>query len=110
MAKTFEYNPNRGTWYEMEDDLQSGGLLIHTKQDCQPVLDHAKKLRNSGINDKASDFAHYAIIPAGVELELREKGLSIYDKNNTKRLLQEIESNYPGLKVSNFRHSIKSNI
>jgi hypothetical protein len=110
MAKTFEYNPNRGVWYEYEDDAQSGGLFIHTKQDCQPVIDHAKKLRDSGVNDKVGLFNHYAIIPAGVELELRDKGLSIYDRNNTKRLLQEINTNYPHLKVSNLTHNVKSNV
>lgn len=106
MAKTFEYNPTRGTYYEIED-LTNGDIAIHTKQDAQPVLDHAARLRNSNANDKVGDFCHYATIPAGVEVELRAKGLNIYDKNNTKRLVREIETNYPYLKTTNLRHSVK---
>ena len=109
MAKTYDFNPDRGTWYEYEDDPQTGGLLIHTKQDTQPVIDHATRLRNSGVNDKIrkDDFMHYATIPAGVEVELRAKGLNIYNRNNSKRLIKEIETNYPYLKVTNLKHSVK---
>lgn len=106
MAEFFDWNPARGTWYEIEDDHQTGGLIIHTKQDIQPVLDHNKAQRNSGDNDLGGardkgDLKHYATIPAHIELELRQKGLNIYDKNNTKQLIKEIERNYPHCKVTN---------
>lgn len=106
MAKTYEWNPHRGTWYEMEDDPQTGGVIIHTKQDVQPILDRNKKLRNAGVNDLGglkdkSDFKHYASIPAHVELALREKGIDIYSQNYTKELIREIETNYPECKVTN---------
>ena len=106
MAEFFDWNPARGTWYEWEDDPQTGGFMIHTKQDVRPSLDWNKKQRNHGHNDlgglrDGSDLKHYASIPAHVELELRQKGINIYDKNNTKRLIQEIERNYPLCKVTN---------
>ena len=83
--KTFEYNPDRGTYYEM-DDHHDGGLIIKTKQDTTPVLEMNKADRNSGINDKVGEFNHYARIPAAIELALRQKGLNIYVKNQTKRV------------------------
>jgi hypothetical protein len=107
MSKEYEWNPHRGTWYEYETDNQTGGVIIHTKQDVQPVLNRNKKLRNSGINDlgglrdKESDLKHYASIPAHVELALREKGIDIYNQNQTKELIKEIERNYPECKVTN---------
>lgn len=106
MAEFFDWNPARGTWYEVEDDPQTGDLIIHTKQDIQPNLDWAKKQRNSGVNDlggkrDGNDLKHYAHIPPHVELELRQKGLNIWDKDNTKRLIREIERNYPHCKVTN---------
>jgi len=106
MAEFFGWNPERGVWYEVEDDPQTGGIIIHTKQDIQPHLDWAKKQRASGVNDSGgvrdkNDIKHYAHIPTHVELELRQKGLNIYDKNNTKRLIREIETNYPLCKVTN---------
>jgi len=106
MTKEMEWNPHRGTWTEYEDDNQTGGVIIHTKQDVQPVLDRNKKLRNSGINDYGglkdkSDFKHYASIPAHVELALKQKGIDIYNQKHTKELIREIERNYPECKVTN---------
>jgi len=106
MAKEYEWNPHKGTWYEYEDDPQTGGVIIHTKQDVQPVLDRNKKLRNSGVNDLGgardkNDLKHYATIPTHVELALREKGIDIYSNKYTKELIKEIERNYPECKVTN---------
>lgn len=107
MSKFYDYNASRGTWYE-EDVDADGTVTIHTKQDVAPVLDFAKEQRNSGANDKVGDFARYAIIPAHVEVALRQKGLNIYDKNNTGRLVKEIERNYPYLKCTNLKHSVRN--
>ena len=106
MAKTIEWNPHRGTYYEIEDDNQTGGVIIHTKQDVSPVLDRNKKLRNSGVNDLGGlkdhgDLKHYASIPAHVELALREKGIDIYNQHHTQDMIREIERNYPECKVTN---------
>ena len=106
MAEFFDWNAARGVWYEVEDDPQTGDLLIHTKQNPTPALEWAKKQRDHGLNDfggkrDKSDLKHYATIPTHIELELRQKGINIYDKNNTKRLIQEIERNYPLCKVTN---------
>ena len=108
MAVTYDYNPARGTWYEYEDDPQTGGLYIHTKQDVQPVIDYAKAVKNSGLNEKRNrktDFLLYATIPAHVELEIKQKyGFSIYDKNCTKKLMKVINQDYPYLRCSNLKH------
>lgn len=106
MSEFFDWNPARGTWYEFEEDKQTGDLLIHTKQDVKPSLDWASKQRNSGQNDLGgardkNDLKHYATIPAHVELELRDKGINIHDPANTKRMIEEIERNYPLCKVTN---------
>lgn len=104
MSEFFDWNPARGTWYEVDD--QDGKLVIHTKQDIKPSVDWARKQRNHGLNDYGgkrdkSDLKHYATIPAHVELELRQKGINIYDKDCTKQLFKEIEQNYPKCKVTN---------
>jgi hypothetical protein len=110
MSEFFDYNPNRGTWYEVDEDAQSGGMFIHTKQDVQPIIDHATAIRNSGLAEKKArktDFLHYATIPAHVELEIKEKyGISIYDKHETKKLLQIINRDYPYLKTTEWTHNI----
>jgi len=106
MSKFFDWNRDRGTWYEYQDN-PDGSFSITTKQDMSGVLDWIKKKRNSGVGDKVQEMNHYATIPAHVELELRQKGINIYDKNNTKRLLDEINRNYPHLKTTNLHHQIK---
>ena len=108
MSKFLDYNANRGTWYEEDYDHATDTLIIHTKQDLQPVLDLAKEERNSGINDKVGDFGKYAYIPAHVEVELRKKGINIYDQNQTAELLREINQNYSYLKTTNLHHEVKA--
>ena len=104
MPQFFDYNPERGTWYEDDWDHGEDKFVLHTKQDVSPVLDYAKDQRNSGINDKVGDFAHYAIIPAIAELQLKERGISLYNKHQTKELLKAIEQDFPNLKCTNLRH------
>lgn len=108
MAKTFEYEPHNGMWTIMEDDPHSGGVYIHRRQNVTPILDYAARERNSGMNDKVGNFNRYAIIPTHVELELKQKGINIYDKNCTSRLIKEIETNYPHLKCTNLKHSVRA--
>lgn len=107
MSKFYDFNVSRGTWYEEDYDHTDDKVIITTKQDLQPVLDYAKEERNSGINDKVGDLAHYAVIPAWLEVELRAKGINIYDKNNTPRLVKEIEQNYPKFKCTNLKHAVR---
>ncbi len=85
MSKTSEWNPVKGTWEDIEDH-PDGGVIIHTRQNNQPILDWAKKQRNSGVNDlggarDGSDLKHYAILSASKIIELREKGINVWDKN-----------------------------
>ncbi len=108
MAQFFDYNPHRGTWYEDETD-EDGNMTIKTWQDVEPVLDLTRARRNSGEVDKGikRGFWHYATIPAHVELELREKGINLYNPNQTKEVLKEINTNYKYLKNTDLTHNIK---
>ena len=105
MSEFLDSNPARGTYYETEDF--EDGILIHTKQDVQPVLDWTAKQRNDTANDKGikKGFWRYATIPAHAELEIKEKyGVSLYNKNATKDILKIINRDYPYLKTTNLHH------
>lgn len=107
MSKFLDYNAARGTWYEEDYDHTEDKVIIHTKQDVEPVLERAKLERNSGINDKVGDFSKYATIPAHVEVELRQKyGINIYNNGQTKELLKVINRDYPYLKLTNLTHEL----
>lgn len=105
MPRFFDYNPDRGTWIEDEVD-DNGNLVFKTWQDVQPVLDKIKERRNSGLVDKGikNDFWHYATIPAHVELELRQRGINLYNPDQTKELLRVINREYPYLKNTELTH------
>ena len=105
MSTFLDFNHERGTWYEYKEEDGRGHVSI--MQDVQPVLDLARDQRNSGINDKVGDFGHYAIIPAHIEVALRQRGINIYDQNQTKELLKVINQEYPHLKTTNLHHELK---
>ena len=113
MAEFFDWNVNNGVWYEHDFDNATGETIIHTKQDVQANLDRAKKLRNSDVahtklGDKESDgMCHYAHIPATVQVELHQKGISLTRKEDRNRLLKEIDQNYPHLKCTTKIHRVK---
>lgn len=108
MPRFFDYNAHNGTWIEDEVN-EDGDIVFKTSQDVQPILDRAKEKRNSGQVDKGikRGFWHYATIPPIVEMELRKKGINMYDPNQTKEVLKEINQNYPYLKNTDLTHNIK---
>lgn len=105
MKRFFDANKDAGTVNYFDYDDQTDEITIQTVQDVSGLLDQLRNKRND-IGDRAikEEFWHYATIPAVVEIELRNKGIDIYDKNCTKRLYKEINENYPWLKASNKHH------
>jgi len=109
MALPLSYNPLTGVrdWIEVEED--TGVMRIHKEQDIEPILKYTAEARNTGASDRIfkqnDDYCvSYALIPMVVELELYKKGINIHDPNCTKRLLQEIDTNYPYLKTTDKVH------
>ena len=105
MAKTIEWDGATASWEETTDH-HDGGLIIKTKQNVQPSLDWAKKQRNSGANDlggarDGNDLKHYATISHGQILAMRKKGIDVWNKDHTNRMIKEIETEYPLCKVTN---------
>lgn len=106
MAEFFDYNPNNGMVYHTEDS-DGDDLILRSSQDVEPILNHIneKRKRNDDKGIKRG-FWHYCTIPTHVELELRQKGINIYNKHQTKELLKEINTNYPHLKVTRLNHAL----
>ena len=76
--------------------------LVRT-QDVEPVLDNAAESRNElGVNSKdiKKGWWHYAMLPPIVILQMKAKGINVFDKNDQERMLAEINSNYPHLKMT----------
>jgi len=106
LSEFFDYNQSNGMKYDTEMD--GDDLIIRATQDVEPTLDHMTKKRNSDNSDMGikRGMWHYCTIPVHVELELRAKGINIYNKHQTKKLIKEINTNYKYLKATRLNHEI----
>lgn len=90
----YSYNPDTDTHH------------LTTTEDVSGLLDALKNKRNQTQEfGKVEEFAHYCTLPNTVIMELKNKGIDIYDKNCTKRLIKEINTNYPWLKATTKHHA-----
>lgn len=87
----------------MNVDNLTGNITIVTEQDVSGFLDRMKKLRENsserwskGVKE---EWMHYASIPSVVIMELKNKGIDVFRTEDEKRVLQEINRNYPYLKT-----------
>lgn len=107
MAEFYEYDPMTGirtdtSWSESEQKM----TLIRTA-DVEPLLDHTKAIANGvGVNsgDIKAGWWLYAKIPPVVILQLRAKGINVFDKNDESRMFAELNSNFPHLKCTTGMH------
>lgn len=102
----FDHDPVTGVTQHYSYDPLKDEHSITSVQDLSGFLDEMKKRRDDpdywkkGVKE---EFAHYASIPAVVEMQLRKKGIDIYDQTQTKAIVREIETNYPWLKTTTAR-------
>jgi hypothetical protein len=103
MAIYFDHDPLTGVVQFYDYDPVTDKHSITSVQDVSGFLDEMKRRRDDpeywkkGVKE---EFAHYATIPAIVEIELRKKGLDIYNRDQTKEIVREIEQNYPFCKTT----------
>lgn len=103
MSEFFEYDPLTGirtdtSWSESEQKM-----TLHRTSDVEPVLDYAAASRNEmGMDREGIKRGHwlYAKIPPIVIVQMRAKGIDITNKDHQKRMIEEINLNYPHLKCT----------
>lgn len=102
----FDHNPDTGVVQFYDYDPLSDTHTITSVQDVSAFLDEMKRRRDDpdywkkGVKE---EFAHYATIPAIVEIQLRKKGIDIYNRDQTKEIIKEIEQNFPFCKATTAR-------
>ena len=103
MSEFLDYDPLHGLTYSTDYDPVDDKIILHTHQDLSDTLDHCERKRNQ--NDGITgDLWLYCSVPAWLELELRDKGINIHDKNCTKDFIKEINTNYPKFKYTTLHH------
>jgi Uma2 family endonuclease len=82
-------------------------VTVRVEQDVSAYLELAKKIRNDTDFTKREikdSFWHYADLPDVVILEMRKKGIDVFNPHQTKEVLKEINQNYPYLKLTDKYH------
>lgn len=83
-----------------ENDQQ---YSITRTADVEPVLDWTRAVQNEvGVNkeDIRKGWWLYAKLPPIVILQMRAKGIDVFDQNDQARMFQEIDRSYPHLKCT----------
>jgi hypothetical protein len=84
-------------------DESSGDIHITTEQDLKPFLERMKQKRvmsnETWAKGVKEEWVYYAEIPPVVIMELRNKGIDIFNPEDTKKMLKEINANYKYLKT-----------
>lgn len=108
MSRFVDFDELRGV--ETREDMYDGHLQIHYRQDVEPVLELAKTERINGLTDHGikNDLWLYARIPPVVILDLKFKhGLDVFKRDHLKRVFDVINRDYPYLKCTEKRHTLK---
>lgn len=87
----FKWNENDQT-YTLLRTADVEGVLDYTKLHANDP-DFAKK----GIRDS---WQLYAKLPPIVILQMRAKGIDVFNRDHQKRMFEEINTNYPHLKMT----------
>lgn len=105
----FDHDPITGTTEYFDYDHITGRIAIRTVQDVEPVVEFCKAMVNEQVGDAnfRGEGWLYAALPMAVVGQMLRKGINIMDSNDSKKLLDEINSNYPYLKTTHRHHSIK---
>lgn len=110
MAMTWQelsFDPLLSVREEFGFDPATEEFQVRTTTFDDGIVDRAKAEANEGINEAGlkSGFWRYATLPAGVVLEMRRKGIIIGRADHGKRIIKEINENYPWLKTTHRHHS-----
>lgn len=104
------YDPVTGVRHDFDYDEVTGNAHITYSQDVQGLLDYNQKVRNAGAADQGikANWWHYASIPLTVVMEMRSRGIDLFKAQDMKRVLEEINTRYPYLKLTDKRHEGKT--
>ena len=106
MPILFDYDSVTGVTQYFDYDPAKDMYHLTSTQDVSGMLDQIKQRRDNpdvwakGVKES---WAHFATIPPVVEMQLKQKGIDMYNPDHTKALVKEINENYPYLKLTTKR-------
>ena len=93
----------------LDVDELTGNIQITTEQDLSGFLERMKEKRRTSQDNWSKgireDWLHYASIPTVVIMELKNKGIDVFNPDDEKKMLSELNRNYQYLlTVDHKRH------
>lgn len=103
----FDFDPITGIteYYEERD----GKIFIHSRQDVEPSMDAAQRMRNEGGPDaawKKGGATMYASLPPIIVAHMLKRGINVFDQNDLPRVIQEINTTYANFKTTYKHHAL----
>lgn len=103
MSEMFEFDPITGIRTDLHWSESEQKMTLHRYADVEPVLDYAKEMAaDTSVSQRGikQGWFCYAKLPPIVILQMRAKGINVFDQNDQKRMFAEINSVYPHLKTT----------
>ena len=107
MKRLLDFDPITKAVEYFEYDELTDKITVRVEEDVTKYLEYAKAVRQQesiSKNGIKENWWQYAIIPPTVQLEMRNKGIDIFNPDDAKKAFQEINANYPYLKLTDQRH------
>lgn len=106
----FDHDPITGLTEYYSYDPITDRIAIKAVQDVEPIVEFCKSMTNEQTGDKnfRGEGWLYAALPMAIVGQLMQKGVNIFDSNDNKRLLDEINTNYPYFKTTHRHHAVKA--
>ena len=103
MSEFFEMDALTGIRTDLAWNESAQEMTLIRTADVEPVLDFTKACANeAGLNREGirAGWWLYAKLPPIVILQMRAKGINVFDQNDQKRMFEEINAHYPHLKCT----------
>lgn len=102
MSDFYEIDPVTGIRSDFKWNENDQRYTIQKSADVEPVLDFAKANANAGLNRKGiqEGWWLYAKIPPIVILQLRARGIDVFNRDHQERMFAELNTHYPHLKCT----------
>lgn len=113
MSELFEYDPITGIRTDTAWDEATQQMTLTRTADVEPVLDFSKEMAaDNSMTQRGikQGWWRYASLPPIVILQMRAKGINIFDQNDQKRMFAEINSHYSHLKNTTLNEGGKAKL
>lgn len=103
MSDFMEYDPITGIKTEFKWNENDQEYTLLRTSDVQSVLDYTRaSAADSELSKRgmAESWFMYAKLPPIVILQMRAKGIDVFNRDHQKRMFEEINTHYPHLKCT----------